>query len=79
MISIAKFDAILDAEKLNRTDRALAAMGSDLDTRVRAEVRVLQSQAALYALLDTLTDEEMAEFTEYRRQDRKEQGLPVVR
>ena len=79
MERIAKFDEILDAEQVNRTDYVLASMGSDLDTRARAQERLPQSKARQFALLDALTAEELGAFVEYRRAHRVEQGLPVAR
>lgn len=78
MIRNEKFDAILDAEDAVRTDYALASMGSDLDTRYRANERIGKALETQRALLNELTDEDFAAFVAYRRADRIERGLPIA-
>lgn len=64
----ALFARILEAEDLVRTNHALAAMGSDLATRDRAErINLPKAKAALFALIDNLTMEQVKAFGEYRR------------
>jgi hypothetical protein len=70
-----KFDEILDAEREVQTDWALATMGSDMDTRHRAEERLVKSRARQSELVAALTDDELREFFLYRRADRKARGL----
>jgi hypothetical protein len=64
----ALFASILAAEDLVRTNWALAAMGSDLATRDRAErINLPKAKAALFAMIDNMTPEQVAAFGAYRR------------
>ena len=63
----AKFEAILDADQLCRTEHSLAVMGSDHATRGRGARHLVEARAKFTALLDGLDVSEYAEFTAYRR------------
>lgn len=64
----AKFEQMLKLEDASRTNYALAAMGSDWQTRGRGEDNLAKSKAELFALLDGLTPGEAKAYGEYRRQ-----------
>lgn len=61
-----KFDAILKLERDVDTNRALATMGSDWQTRARGEDNWKASKARLSAALDALSLDELRAFGEYR-------------
>lgn len=66
--TIAKFEQILKAEQLVRTNFTLATYGSDAVTRDRANtINLPKARAALNELLDGLTMDEVDAFGAYRK------------
>lgn len=64
----ARFDAILDADRLVKTLHTLAVYGADYATRLRNENAIPAAKEKFFALLDGLTAEELPVFMAYRRE-----------
>lgn len=71
----AKFDQMLALEDTVNTHYALAAMGSDWQTRARGESNLAKAKADLFAMFDELTAEEAKAFGEYRKAAKRAQEI----
>lgn len=62
------FDPILNAEHDCRSARVGAGFGATIDIRWRAKKELEKAKAHLYELIDALSDEQLKEYGEYRKQ-----------
>lgn len=72
---VAKFARMLNLEVQAKSNQALAAFGSDLNTRWRGEDGLKRTKAELYSLLDTLTPGNFAAYKHYRHAEGWRLGL----
>ena len=66
-MSNPKYAAIMDLDWLVRTELTLATYGTDAATRERATRHLAEAKAEMFALIDTLTPEDVTEFSAYRK------------
>ena len=62
-----RIEATWDAEQLVRGEEVSAMFGTNAGQRERARKRIPDLKAKLYAMLDTLSPEELRAYGEYRR------------
>jgi hypothetical protein len=74
----ATFAGIVKLDDAVRTNHALAAMGSDWQTRARGEDNLKVAKARFFAAIDTLTPEQAKAFGEYRSAAKLAESLTMA-